>query len=141
MSVASHGEMLNMFFSELSLGSSYQDDSSSFTTHYQYQAECRTNHIAKSLESGAPCQPRDKVIRVPLPNNTVVDQLTPTHVSVRRCSGLCSHSPSSKVSCTAIRTEVREVSVMLGVCPLSGGKCEKQCAVVRVEDELECECG
>jgi len=38
-------------------------------------------------------------------------------------------------------TRVREVQVILGKCPVSGGKCEKECASVEVEDEVECECG
>ena len=31
--------------------------------------------------------------------------------------------------------------MILGKCPVSGGKCEKECASVEVEDEVECECG
>ena len=30
---------------------------------------------------------------------------------------------------------------MMAKCPVAGGKCEKQCASLEVEDEVECECG
>ena len=30
---------------------------------------------------------------------------------------------------------------MMGRCPVGGGKCDKECAVLQVEDELECSCG
>ena len=30
---------------------------------------------------------------------------------------------------------------MMGKCPVAGGKCDKECASLEVEDEVECECG
>ena len=99
---------------------------------------CSQSHISSSLRGEAPCQPRDKVIKVPWPNNTDVHRVTPTHVTVRRCSGGCHQD---HLSCVASLTRVREVQVILGKCPVSGGKCEKECASVEVEDEVECECG
>ena len=41
----------------------------------------------------------------------------------------------------ASSTKKRRVAVLLGRCPLGGGKCEKECASVEVEDQLECQCG
>ena len=77
------------------------------------------------------------MIAVPWPNNTDVQQLSPSHVVVRRCSGGC----HSSRSCVARVRKVREVSVMMAKCPVAGGKCEKQCARLEVEYEVECECG
>ena len=74
---------------------------------------------------------------MPWPNNTDIQQLSPSHVVVRRCSGGC----HSSRSCVAGATKVRSVSVMMAKCPVAGGKCEKQCASLEVEDEVECECG
>jgi len=99
---------------------------------------CSQAHISNSLRGEAPCHPRDKVIKVPWPNNTDVHRVTPTHVTVRRCSGGCHQDHQS---CVASMTRVREVQVILGKCPVSGGKCEKECASVEVEDEVECNCG
>ena len=78
-----------------------------------------------------------QVIPVPWPNNTDIQQLSPSHVVVRRCSGGC----HSSRSCVARVRKVREVAVMMAKCPVAGGKCEKQCASLEVEDEVECECG
>ena len=77
------------------------------------------------------------MIPVPWPNNTDIQQLSPSHVVVRRCSGGCHGSRS----CVAGATQVRKVAVMMAKCPVAGGKCEKQCASLEVEDEVECECG
>ena len=74
---------------------------------------------------------------MPWPNNTDIQQLSPSHVVVRRCSGGCHGSRS----CVAGATQVRKVSVMMAKCPVAGGKCEKQCASLEVEDEVDCECG
>ena len=74
---------------------------------------------------------------MPWPNNTDVHQLSPSHVVVRRCSGGC-HGSSS---CVPVTTRVRRVSVMMGKCPVAGGKCDKECASLEVEDEVECQCG
>ena len=41
----------------------------------------------------------------------------------------------------ATSTAVRKVPVMMGRCPVGGGKCDKECAVLQVEDEVECSCG
>jgi len=99
---------------------------------------CSNKHVKDSLKGVAPCIARDKVIPVPWPNNTDIHQLSPSHVVVKRCSGGCH---TSDKSCVASVTRVRHVSVMMGRCPVGGGKCDKQCASLEVEDEVECVCG
>jgi len=98
---------------------------------------CSREHISSSLRASSPCIIRDKVVEIPRPSNTSVDQLTPSHVTVKRCSGGC-HGQSS---CVAASTATRKVPVLLARCPLGGGKCEKECASVEVEDHLSCTCG
>ena len=93
------------------------------THHYQWKIPDFINYF--------------QVIPVPWPNNTDIHQLRPSHVVVRRCSGGC-HGSSA---CRALNTRVRQVSVMMGKCPVAGGKCDKECASLEVEDEVECECG
>merc|ERR1719285_1447347 len=94
--------------------------SSPGSTKYLASISCTKEHISVSLRCTAPCQPRNKVIMVPWPNNTSVDQLTPSHVTVRRCSGGC-HSQARH--CVPTHKETRSVPVLLGRCPLGGGKC------------------
>ena len=64
--------------------------------------------------------------------------MTPTHVEVLRCGGGC-HRGSQ--DCLATSTRIREIEVMIGKCGVSVGKCEKECAVVSVEEDTECGCG
>ena len=73
-----------------------------------------------------------QVIAVPWPNNTDIHQLSPSHVVVRRCSGGC-HGSSF---CVAVMTRVRQVSVMMGKCPVGGGKCDKECATLQVCNDV-----
>ena len=94
--------------------------------------------LNKNVKLKTIIQKISQVIPVPWPNNTDIHQLSPSHVVVRRCSGGC-HTAAR--NCVATSTNVRKVPVMMGRCPVGGGKCDKQCAVLQVEDEVECSCG
>merc|ERR1712088_944882 len=54
-----------------------------------------------------------------------------------QCDGGC-HRGSQ--GCIATATRTREVSVMVGKCGVSVGKCEKECATVTLEEHTKCEC-
>ena len=87
----------------------------------------------------SPCEPREKVIAVAWPNFTSVDHVSPSHVTVLRCSGGC-HTDHQ--SCVALKKKRRKVAVMLGKCQqVNGGRCGKECTSVEIEDEVECGCG
>lgn len=105
---------------------------------YLSSVTCARDHVTKSLRGQAACTPRDKVVPVPWPRHIQADQVTPSHVTVKRCSGGC-HTLS--LDCVSTNTVKRKVEVLLARCPLGGGKCEKECAHVEVEDEVECQCG
>merc|ERR1719493_420656 len=113
--------------------------SSSNQLEYLGEVTCNRAHISSSLRELSPCKPRDKVIALEWPNNTSADHLTPSHVTVLRCSGGCL---SNFRSCVASKKRTRQVAVMLGSCRNRiKGRCEKKCMNVEVEDEVECECG
>merc|ERR1719278_1299672 len=103
---------------------------------------CSSREVKASLESQASCSPRPMVVRLPWPNSTMVGggvrQMTPTHVTVMQCGGGC-HRGSQ--GCLPTSTRQRQVSVMVGKCGVSVGKCDKECAVVRVEEHTQCGCG
>ena len=112
-------------------------------------------------------------MKLPWPNNTLVDQLTPSHVTVKRCSGGCYTHQKDCVPANIqkrlgtifiylLLKSFRTISVMMGRCPIGGGKCEKECADVevsfvqdkyhlrqlpspvfqiKVEDHTTCSCG
>ena len=91
------------------------------------------------------------MVKVPWPANSSYDQLTPSHVTVKRCSGGCHGGSASCVATATSKRKVRtlltkilnsletllQVAVLLARCPLGGGACDKECATVEVEDEVE----
>ena len=103
---------------------------------------CSRSQVKESLGHQASCSPRAVVMRLPWPNSTMVgggvQQMTPTHVTVMQCGGGC-HRGSQ--GCIATSTRTREVSVMVGKCGVSVGKCEKECATVTLEEHTKCGCG
>ena len=103
---------------------------------------CSRSQVKESLGHQASCSPRAVVMRLPWPNSTMVgggvQQMTPTHVTVMQCGGGC-HRGSQ--GCIATATRTREVSVMVGKCGVSVGKCEKECATVTLEEHTKCGCG
>ena len=90
------------------------------------------------------------MVKVPWPTNSSYDQLTPSHVTVKRCSGGCHGGSASCVPTATSKRKVRtlltkilnsletllQVAVLLARCPLGGGACDKECATVEVEDEV-----
>ena len=103
---------------------------------------CSRSQVKESLGHQASCSPRAVVMRLPWPNSTMVgggvQQMTPTHVALMQCDGGC-HRGSQ--GCIATATRTREVSVMVGKCGVSVGKCEKECATVTLEEHTKCGCG
>ena len=112
------------------------------TASYTAQPSCSGGHIGKALKAQAKCEPRLVVVALPWPNSTMVgggvQQMTPTHVALMQCDGGC-HRGSQ--GCIATATRTREVSVMVGKCGVSVGKCEKECATVTLEEHTKCGCG
>ena len=51
-----------------------------------------------------------QVVKIPWPSNSSYDQLTPSHVTVRRCSGGCH---GGLTSCVPTSTQLRKVAVLL----------------------------
>ena len=51
-----------------------------------------------------------QVVKIPWPSNSSYDQLTPSHVTVKRCSGGCH---GGLTSCVPTSTQMRKVSVLL----------------------------
>jgi len=111
----------------------YSLDSSSFGF---FQA-CRSNHIKQALHKNIMCKPAPVIVKLPWPNNTDIQQMTPTHIEVLQCNGGCHRNNQG---CTATQTVVKKIPVMLGKCGINTGKCEKECAHVSVEEHTECGC-
>lgn len=106
-------------------------------SQYSYEATCSNQHIGEALRANVGCRLVETVVELPWPNNTLVQQMTPTHILVSRCAGSC-HGQGQ--TCLPTEQSKRKVEVMLGKCGVSVGTCEKECAVVEVVDHLSCGC-
>ena len=106
-------------------------------SQYSYEASCSNQHIGEALRANVGCRLVETVVELPWPNNTLVQQMTPTHILVSRCAGSC-HGQGQ--TCLPTEQSKRKVEVMLGKCGVSVGTCEKECAVVEVVDHLSCGC-
>ena len=104
---------------------------------YKYEATCTNLHIGEALRANVGCRLVETVVELPWPNNTLVQQMTPTHILVSRCAGSC-HGQGQ--TCLPTELSERKVEVMLGKCGVSVGTCEKECAVVEVVDHVSCGC-
>jgi len=114
-----------------------EDDLSLLKSSYIGHSKCSQNHIKNSLQSNIGCKPVPVVLELPWPNNTEIQQMTPTHISVQRCEGGCHQTGHS---CIALKTREKKIPVMFGKCGMSVGKCEKECAHVTVEEHTDCGC-
>merc|ERR1719429_370068 len=104
---------------------------------YGYFQTWRTQHIKQALQENVRCKPSATIVQLPLPNNTDIQQMTPTFVEILQCSGAC-HGGNKE--CVATRTREKKVPVMLARCGISTGKCEKECASITVLEHVECGC-
>ena len=77
------------------------------------------------------------ILRLPWPNNTDVQQMTPSYVEIKLCDGACH---SNRQGCVGVQTVEKQIPVMLAKCGISTGKCSKECAYVSVEEHTECGC-
>jgi len=107
------------------------------TSNFGFFQTCRSNHIKHALKKNILCKPSPTIMQLPWPNNTDIQQMTPTHVEVQQCGGGCHRGNQG---CIATKTNVKKVPVMFGKCGINTGKCEKECAHVSIEEHIECGC-
>ena len=118
-----------------------ESDYSLSTSTFGFFQTCRSNHIKQALQKYIMCKPSLVFVKLPLPNNTDVQQvirkvcericnklkhfplhMTPTHIEVLQCSGACHRNNQGCVA----TTKLKKIPVMLGKCDISKGKCEKE---------------
>jgi len=100
--------------------------------------ECTAQHIQGALTGGSSCRPITKVVKLPLPANNSVAQMTPQFIEVSLCGGGCHNT---RQSCVSIAKKVRRVPVILSKCELGAtGRCGKQCTTLTVEEDTQCRC-
>lgn len=107
------------------------------TSNFGFFQACRSNHIKQALQKNMMCKPSPVIVKLPWPNNTDIQQMTPTHIEVLQCGGGCHRNNQG---CVATKTKVKKIPVMLGKCGINTGKCEKECAHANIEEHIECGC-
>jgi len=104
------------------------------------EGRCSRDHVkeAIALKEASDCQPIAKILKLPLPSNNSVTQMTPQYIEATLCGGGCHNS---RQSCVPIQSQIRKVPVILSKCGLSTtGRCEKECTKVEVEEHTACRC-
>ena len=119
---------------EVSKCSHYCDDVS---TSFSDSQTCDEGHVRDSLRQNTECRPRPIIMRLPWPNNTNIQQMTPSYVEINQCDGACH---GNRHSCVVTRKAIKKIPVMLAKCGIRTGKCSKECVDVRIEDHVECGC-
>jgi len=100
--------------------------------------ECTGRHVQEALTAASICRPVTKVLKLPLPSNNSVSQMTPQFIEIPLCGGGCHNS---RQSCVSTATKVRHVPVILSQCEVTTtGRCGKQCTTVEVEEDTACRC-
>jgi len=104
------------------------------------EGRCSREHVkeAIALKEASDCQPIAKILKLPLPSNNSVTQMTPQYIEATLCGGGCHNS---RQSCVPTHSKIRKVPVILSKCGLSTtGRCEKECTKVEVEEHTACRC-
>jgi len=99
---------------------------------------CSGDHVRSVFQAVALCEPRKKVIKLPLPSNSSILQMSPRYITVSRCGGGGCHE--SRKICVPTSSHMKTVPVLLGRCGITAGKCDKECASVQVKEDLQCGC-
>eukprot|EP00092_Neocalanus_flemingeri_P008841 GFUD01009515.1.p1 GENE.GFUD01009515.1~~GFUD01009515.1.p1 ORF type:complete len:364 (+),score=64.00 GFUD01009515.1:123-1214(+) len=117
--------------------SQYCEDLDLESTTFSPMQSCDDRHIRKSLKQNMECKPRPVIMRLPWPNNTDVQQMSPSYIEVYLCDGACH---SQRQGCVPSKVTEKKIPVMLAKCGISTGQCSKECAYVTIEEHTDCMC-
>ena len=69
----------------------YSVNPSRIRTQGQYSAihQCPNTAYSDIMSSIPVCEPRETLVELPLPRDPMIEEVTPSHVLVPRCSGVC----------------------------------------------------
>jgi len=104
---------------------------------YIEAAKCSRAHIEQALGGISSCTPREVVVQLPWPNNTDIQQMTPSHVLLKQCTGGCT---LLEPSCLPSKTSTKKIPVLVAKCGINQGICDKECATIELEEHIECKC-
>lgn len=69
----------------------YSVNPSRIRTQGQYSPihQCPNTAYSDIMSSIPVCEPRETLVELPLPRDPMIEEVTPSHVLVPRCSGVC----------------------------------------------------
>jgi len=85
------------------------------------------------------CQPRNTLVKIPLPKNPHILQVVPGQVEVARCAGTCHSEEGLYQRCVAIGVYNTSVKVLYE--QMVAGAVQEVCDTVEVETHRSCRCG
>jgi len=106
---------------------------------YGQPGQCSNEVIGGIWGSLPACTPRDEMVRLPLPDDPDVVEVIPSHVSTKRCSGVC-HRGNLYHKCVPGK-EGNSTSTASHAVMLRRHSGAVECGVVQVETHEKCECG
>lgn len=107
---------------------------SSSTSEY-----CSHEDKRKVWQTLPECQPRNTLVKIPLPQDPNVLQVIPNQVEVARCAGSCHSNEGLYQRCVAQSKHNKTFAVLYE--QLVTGGVEEVCGQVEVEWHTECRCG
>lgn len=110
------------------------------TLDMMYSSERCSEEDKEMVWRGLPeCQPRNTLVKIPLPKNPNILQVIPSQVEVARCAGSCHSGDGLYQRCVAESSHNTSVAVLYE--QLVSGGVQEVCGVVQVESHDSCRCG
>jgi len=123
----------------------YSVNPSRIRTQGQYSAihQCPNTAYSDIMSSIPVCEPRETLVELPLPRDPMIEEVTPSHVLVPRCSGVCfqGNTYHKCVPESGGRSSQTFQVLFNRRNPQGSGQLEMQCSSINVETHTACKCG
>jgi len=123
----------------------YSVNPSRIRTQGQYSPihQCPNTAYSDIMSSIPVCEPRETLVELPLPRDPMIEEVTPSHVLVPRCSGVCFQGNTYHKCVPESGGRSSETFQVLfnRRNPQGSGQLEMQCSSINVETHTACKCG
>lgn len=123
----------------------YSVNPSRIRTQGQYSPihQCPNTAYSDIMSSIPVCEPRETLVELPLPRDPMIEEVTPSHVLVPRCSGVCfqGNTYHKCVPESGGRSSQTFQVLFNRRNPQGSGQLEMQCSSINVETHTACKCG
>jgi len=102
---------------------------------------CSNDAMGQIFAEMPTCLPRDTIVKLPLPEDASVDEVIPSHVVVKRCSGVCHEGNVYHQCVPKSGARTNQVFEVLLRKTNADGMSEMACSTVHIESHDSCKCG